>query len=325
LIFAMVMLGGATRLTHSGLSIVDWNPIMGVVPPLSLEEWESTFEKYKQFPEYQKVNKGMSLDEFKSIFWYEYGHRLLGRSIGMVFLLPFLFFLFARKIKPGLTPKLIVMFLLGGLQGVLGWYMVKSGLVDNPRVSQYRLTAHLGAAVLIYGYIFWVAFGLLSEKVFSATAAEVSRYRTMAILITVVIVLMILTGGFVAGTRAGFVFNTFPLMYDNFVPPGLFAMEPAYINLFENVATIQFNHRIIAYTLIALVLFFWFSIYKNAVTSRLRFTAHLLLAMLVIQVSLGISTLLLVVPVPLAVAHQGGALVLFTVSLAITYLLKIRR
>lgn len=214
------------------------------------------------------------------------------------------------------------MFFLGGLQGLLGWYMVKSGLVNNPHVSQYRLTAHLGAAVLIYGYMFWVALGLLSQESKRVTQTEVARYRKTSLFITSLVVLMILTGGFVAGTRAGQIFNTFPLMAGGFIPPGMFMMDPLYINFFENKATIQFDHRIIAYALTGLVLFFWFSIYKNKVTRRLRLTAHLLLAMLVIQVTLGISTLLLVVPVTLGVAHQGGAIILFTIALTISHQLR---
>lgn len=163
-ILSMILLGGVTRLTGSGLSIVEWAPVSGVLPPLNEQEWQQTFDKYKQFPEYQKVNSGMSLPEFKRIFLYEYAHRLLGRLIGVLFLVPFLFFYFSHRIKPGLTPKLMIMFVLGGLQGLLGWYMVKSGLVDNPSVSQYRLTAHLGTAVIIYGYIIWVAFSLFYPR-----------------------------------------------------------------------------------------------------------------------------------------------------------------
>jgi len=322
LIFSMVILGGATRLTGSGLSMVDWKPIMGAIPPLTEESWQETFSKYKNFPEYKKVNKGMSLDEFKSIFWYEYGHRLLGRTIGIVFLIPFLIFLALKKIKRELIPKLITMFLLGGLQGLLGWYMVKSGLVDNPRVSQYRLTAHLGAAVLIYGYILWVALGLLENSARRVTLHEVDHFRKLALVVTTVIIIMILSGGFVAGTRAGYVFNTFPLMYEYFIPPGMFAMEPWYMNLFENLATIQFNHRMIAYAVIVLILILWFRIFNKAVTPGLRLASHLLLLMMMIQITLGISTLVLVVPVALGVAHQGGAILLLTISLVLTHKLR---
>ena len=164
-IFAMIILGGVTRLTGSGLSMVQWEPIMGVLPPLNQSEWEETFLLYQQYPEYKLKNFAMSLGEFKSIFWFEYGHRLLGRSIGIIFLLPFLFFLIKGKINRALTPKLIAMFVLGGLQGLMGWYMVKSGLVDDPHVSQYRLTAHLALAIIIYAYIFWVALDLLVPRV----------------------------------------------------------------------------------------------------------------------------------------------------------------
>ena len=160
LVFSMILLGGVTRLTHSGLSMVDWDPIMGVIPPVGESEWRQTFERYKEFPEYQRVNRGMGLDEFKRIFYFEYAHRVLGRSIGIVFLLPFLFFLFARKLDRPLALKLSLLFVLGGAQGLLGWYMVMSGLIDVPRVSAYRLTAHLMLAVLILGYMLWLVFDL---------------------------------------------------------------------------------------------------------------------------------------------------------------------
>jgi len=244
LVFIMVVLGGVTRLTRSGLSIVEWDPIMGAIPPLSAPQWEATFDKYKQTPEYQKVNTGMSLSEFKSIFWVEYAHRLFGRSIGLAFLLPFLYFLLKGSIKRPLVPKLVIMFVLGGLQGALGWYMVRSGLVDEPRVSAYRLTAHLALAVVIYSYIFWTALGLLFPAEAKAGARGLRRFGIAA---TGLIFAMILSGGFVAGNKAGFAFNTFPLMNGRFAPEGLYALQPWWTNLFENIATVQFNHRLIAY------------------------------------------------------------------------------
>ena len=317
-IFAMIILGGVTRLTNSGLSMVEWKPLVGVIPPLNDLQWQETFEKYKQFPEYQKVNKGMSVSEFKSIFMYEYLHRVLGRLIGVIFLVPFLFFYFSGRIKTGLTPKLVVMFILGGCQGLLGWYMVKSGLVDNPRVSQYRLTAHLGAAVVIYAYILWVAFGLLSRQTNSDTPKEFGGLRNFAYLLTTLLFLMILSGGLVAGTRAGFAYPTFPLMGDSFIPPGLFSTTPAWLAIFEDITTIQFNHRIFAYLLFILILGFSYKTLSNTNSSTLRVGIYSLVALLLIQVTLGISTLLLHVPVPLAAAHQGGAIALFTASLFVS-------
>lgn len=316
-IFFMIILGGATRLTHSGLSMVDWNPIMGVVPPLNGAEWTQTFERYKEFPEYQKVNKGMSLDEFKSIFYFEYFHRVLGRLIGLIFLVPFLFFWFRGRIRRSMLPQMTTMFILGGMQGLLGWYMVKSGLVNDPQVSQYRLTAHLLAAVIIYIYILWVAFGLQKKSpiVILETAGK-TLYR-YAIGLTGLIVFMISTGGFVAGTKAGYAFNTFPLMGDKFIPNGMYTLQPFWLNWFENIAAIQFNHRMIAYLLILLIPLFSFAVKRLAITQRSVTAAHLLLAMLVIQVSLGVATLLLHMPVVIAVSHQGGAILLLTIALFI--------
>ena len=315
-IFAMILLGGVTRLTHSGLSMVEWKPLIGIIPPLTDADWQTTFEKYKQFPEYQKINKGMSVGDFKSIFMFEYLHRVLGRLIGVIFLLPFLFFYFTKRIQPGLSPKLIVMFILGGLQGLLGWYMVKSGLVDNPRVSQYRLTAHLGAAAIIYAYILWVAFGLLSTR--SPSTSNETGLKPFAYAVSGLLFLMILSGGLVAGTRAGFAYPTFPLMGDSFIPPGLFNTDPAWLAIFEDITTIQFNHRIFAYILFALILTFSFKLLRSGISGRLRTGAYCLIALLLVQVTLGISTLLLHVPVTLAAAHQGGAIALLTASLFIS-------
>lgn len=311
-ILSMILLGGVTRLTGSGLSIVEWAPVSGVLPPLNEQEWQQTFDKYKQFPEYQKVNSGMSLPEFKRIFLYEYAHRLLGRLIGVLFLVPFLAFYFSRRIKPGLTPKLVVMFILGGLQGLLGWYMVKSGLVDNPNVSQYRLTAHLGTAVIIYGYIIWVAFSLFYSPERDRQYGQ-PNYRRFAVVLTGLVFLMILSGGFVAGTDAGYAYPTFPLMGNSFIPPGIYGTEPFWLAIFEDITTIQFNHRMFAYLLIVVIISFAVSALKHGdIRPEARVGVKLMLIMLVVQVTLGISTLLLHMPVPLAAAHQGGAILLFT-------------
>ncbi|WP_461519331.1 COX15/CtaA family protein [Porticoccus sp.] len=320
IIITMILLGGVTRLTRSGLSMVEWKPLMGIIPPLSEDAWLETFEKYKQFPEYQKVNKGMSLLQFQEIFMFEYLHRLLGRLIGVIFLLPFLFFYFTRRIKPGLTPKLVGMFVLGGLQGLLGWYMVKSGLVDNPRVSQYRLTAHLGTAVFIYAYILWVAWGLLYSTRVSEIGQNLKRFAST---LSVLVFLMILSGGLVAGTHAGYAYPTFPLMAGSFFPDGLYATDPAWLAIFEDLTTIQFNHRMFAYLLIVLISIFVFKSYgQPGLCSEARTGLKLVMALLVVQVSLGISTLLLHVPVPLAAAHQGGAVLLFTSVLFVTHRIR---
>jgi len=311
LVFAMVVLGGVTRLTQSGLSMVDWDPIMGVVPPLSETEWQRTFARYQQFPEYQKINMHMTLTGFKEIFYVEYAHRILGRLIGMVFLVPFLFFLVTRRIPSGVTPKLLIMFLLGGLQGLLGWFMVKSGLMDEPHVSPYRLTAHLLLAVAIYMYMFWVALGLLQLRQVPAT----TRLRRMVSLTVLLLIIMIVSGGFVAGSKAGFAFNTFPLMHGRWVPEGMWVLQPWWRNLFENIPTVQFVHRHIAYVLIITIVPLWLWLLRANAAAQLRGRGHVLLLALVLQVSLGISTLLNVVPVPLAAAHQAGALLLLTAAL----------
>ena len=316
-IFGMILLGGVTRLTNSGLSMVDWKPLMGIIPPLSEADWQAMFLKYQQFPEYQKVNIGMSLEEFKPIFMYEYLHRVLGRFIGLIFILPFLFFLFTKRIKAGLTPKLIIMLIGGGFQGLLGWYMVKSGLVDNPRVSQYRLTAHLGAAVLIYSFILWTAFSLISPK-----SDQPTEPKKLAYILSGLIFLMILSGGLVAGTHAGHAYSTWPLMGDSFIPAGLYSMTPAWLSAFEDITTIQFNHRMFAYLIVGLVAVFAFKTLKAGIQGPVKIGLWCLIGLLIMQVTLGISTLIFYVPVPVAAAHQVGAVALLSASLFISHCLR---
>ncbi len=316
-IFGMIILGGVTRLTNSGLSMVEWKPLMGAIPPLSEEAWQATFDKYKQFPEYQKVNRGMDLHGFKSIFMFEYLHRLLGRMIGVLFFLPMLFFAMRGWVRPGVMPQLWGLFALGALQGLLGWYMVKSGLVDNPRVSQYRLTAHLGLAVLIYAFMLWVAMGLLAP-------ARSGRHPLAGkgLGLVVLIYLMILSGGLVAGTRAGFAFSTWPLMGTSFIPPGLYATDPAWLAAFDDITTVQFNHRIFAYVIFALVHLFAWRAWRRGLNGRQALATGLLLAAVWLQAGLGISTLLLHVPVSLAAAHQGGAVLLLSAALFAAHSLR---
>jgi len=314
-IFAMVLLGGVTRLTGSGLSMVKWEPITGVLPPMNQVEWESVFQLYQQSPEYIKKNSHFNLEEFKSIFWFEYSHRILGRLIGMLFLIPMLFFIATRRVGRALTPKLVAMFVLGGLQGLLGWYMVKSGLVSNPHVSQYRLTAHFGLAVLVYGYIFWVALGLFFKPQLSPYVKGPQQLLGYSRIISILIFITLLSGGFVAGLKAGFAYNTFPLMNGQVIPDGIFRMDPVWINFFENIATVQFDHRVLATLLFLVIPMFWWRSRQFELSPRLRMGMHFLLAVLLLQVTLGISTLLLHVPIPLASAHQGGALLLLTASL----------
>jgi cytochrome c oxidase assembly protein subunit 15 len=321
LVFAMVVVGGVTRLTHSGLSIVEWEPLVGTIPPLSQPDWEELFEEYKATPQYRKVNREMSLEEFKGIFWWEYVHRLLGRAIGVVFFVPFLWFLARRRIDRPLAWKLGGIFVLGALQGAMGWYMVMSGLVDDPRVSQYRLVAHLGLAFLIFGAMLWTALGLLYPER-DRLAPSWPWLARWALGLASLIFLMVLSGGFVAGIRAGFAYNTFPLMNGRFVPSEIFMLEPWWTNLFNNMATVQFNHRMIAWLLIFAVPALWFAVRRDTPGPRARFAADSLLAMLAIQVALGIATLLLAVPVPLAAAHQGGAVLVFAASLWLAHALR---
>ena len=313
-IFGMILLGAVTRLTHSGLSIVEWKPLLGAIPPLTEQDWLTTFEKYQQYPEYQKVNRGMSLEGFKTIFFYEYLHRLLGRMIGVLFALPLMYFAMRRRLRPGLAPGLILLFFMGGLQGLLGWYMVKSGLVDMPRVSQYRLTAHLGLAVALYACMVWLAFELLFTQG-NAPGAQHRPYARWAPALVVLVYVMILSGGLVAGTRAGLAYPTWPLMGDSFIPRGLYATAPAWLALFEDITTIQFNHRILAYVLFVVLNVFAVLVYRSAQTGYGKRGAILLVVALCLQVIMGVSTLLLHVPVWLATAHQGGAVLLLTATL----------
>jgi len=311
LVFAMVVVGGITRLTHSGLSIVEWQPIVGTVPPLDDSAWQEAFRKYQQTPEFRQVNTEMDLAGFKSIFWWEYAHRLLGRLIGAAFLLPLLWFAARGRVGRALTWKLAALFALGGLQGAMGWYMVQSGLVDDPRVSQFRLAAHLGMALLIYAAMLWIALDLILSR----RAGAPSGLRRLAFGLAALVFVMAISGSFVAGIRAGLAYNTFPLMNGHVVPPGMFVLEPWYLNFFANVATVQFDHRLIAWAIAFLVPWFWVLTRREGVPQRARLSASLLLGALVLQTALGISTLLLAVPVPLAVAHQAGALLVFTASL----------
>jgi cytochrome c oxidase assembly protein subunit 15 len=322
MVFCMVVLGGVTRLTGSGLSMVRWEPVTGILPPMTQAAWQEEFAHYQTSPEYQKINVGMDLAGFKRIYWFEFAHRVLGRGIGVVFLLPFLYFLLRRKIEKPLIPRLGIMFVLGGLQGLLGWYMVKSGLVDNPHVSQYRLTAHLAAAIVIYAYMFWVALDLLASGRPSEPGGRYAGLRPYALVSAGLIFLTILSGGFVAGTKAGLAYNTFPLMNGKWIPEGLLALDPAYRNLFENVTTVQFDHRLLATLTLIGVVIFWWTAMRTPLARGARLAVHLLFAMALIQVTLGIATLLLHVPVSLASGHQAGALILLTLVLYALHVMR---
>lgn len=311
LVFAMVVLGGVTRLTGSGLSMVDWQPVSRLLPPMGAEEWQKTFELYQQTPEFLEKNSHMDVNDFKGIFWLEYVHRLLGRLIGMVFFFPFLFFLWRGFIGRDEWFKYTLMFFLGGMQGVLGWYMVKSGLVNVPEVSQYRLTAHLIAAFTIFAFMFWVALSRLYPRQDQGRHPWFGKTLALTTLITITIV----AGGFVAGLKAGKIYNTFPMMGDYWLPPGMLALEPVWRNLFDNMATVQFTHRVLALTTFALIVFYWVKVRALDLPVRSKKAVNALLHTATLQVALGIATLLLVVPVFLAATHQAVAMLLFAVAL----------
>lgn len=311
MIFGMVVLGGLTRLTGSGLSMVEWDPIFGIIPPLSLTDWLEVFAKYQQSPEFIHINSRMGLAGFKSIYWFEYFHRLLGRTIGTVFLLPFLFFWWRGWLRRPMIPKFIAMFVLGGLQGLLGWYMVQSGLVDNPHVSQYRLTAHLLAAFAIYAFILWVGLDLWFQTAQHRSASLV----TPAALVTLLIAVTIGSGGLVAGLKAGHVYNTFPLMDGRLIPLGYAYLEPFWRNLFENATAVQFDHRLLAVTTFISVIMLRLAGHSRIPLSRARTGLNLLTVMVFIQAGMGIYTLLHNVPIAWASAHQAGALVLLSLAI----------
>jgi heme a synthase len=312
LVFLLVSVGGATRLTGSGLSITEWKPIMGMVPPLSEADWHDAFDKYRQIPQYQQVNKGMSLGAFKRIFWWEWTHRFLGRLVGFAFLVPFLALLAFGRIPRTLLPRLVGIFALGGLQGFIGWYMVSSGLVDRISVSQYRLAVHLGLAILILGALLWVALSLDERRGRRGAAAAPSGG---AAAITALLFVQILLGALVAGMKAGMGYNTWPLMDGQLIPNGLGIMQPWYLNLFENAMTVQFNHRVVAYVAVLAVAWHTRSVLRASGDARVRGTAIALAVGTLLQVMLGIWTLLAQVPLSLGLAHQAGAAALFAVAI----------
>lgn len=320
MVYAMILVGGITRLTDSGLSMVTWEPLMGVLPPLNTEQWQQSFEQYRNFPEYQLINKGMTLEGYKQIFWWEYIHRLLGRLIGVVFFIPLVFFAVSGRIRKSSIPVYLGLFILGGLQGLMGWYMVKSGLVSNPHVSQYRLTAHLSLAVLIFGLLFWQ---LLTHNQLSPASAGAVRKRgsVWIVWLIILIALMIVSGGFMAGTKAGHIYNTFPKMGDAWIPDQILAITPVWKNFFENAVTIQFQHRTLAIVTLVMIVGFYFYMRLTASTG-LKGAINMLLVVAAAQVMLGISTLLLGVPLLAAVLHQGTAILLLVAAIYTAFQIK---
>lgn len=301
LVLCMVTVGGATRLTDSGLSITEWKPIMGAIPPLSEADWVAVFHKYQQIPEYKLQNAGMSLEAFKSIFWWEWAHRFFGRAIGLLFAIPLVYFALRRRLGQGLWLKLLGILALGAAQGGMGWFMVYSGLADRVDVSQYRLVAHLSLAALVFVCVIWVALSIGQQR-----ASPSGNEDYFSIFLLVLIFLQIAAGGFVAGLDAGMGYNTWPKMDGAWIPQGLYVMQPAWRNWFENALTVQFNHRMLAYVvLIVAIIHAWRSFSMSSL---------LLLYALFAQVALGIVTLLLQVPIAIALAHQAMAFIVLAVA-----------
>jgi cytochrome c oxidase assembly protein subunit 15 len=324
LVFALIVVGGATRLTDSGLSITEWRPLLGILPPLSDADWHDVFEKYRQIPEYHIVNRGMSLDAFKFIFWWEWAHRFLARMVGFAFAIPLVYFIFRRRLPAAFSWKLAALFMLGGLQGAIGWYMVSSGLVDRIDVSHYRLALHLTVAFLIFALLLWSAWTLPSPGTAVAQPASTTRrHRHAAQALLALIFLQVVLGALVAGMKAGLAHNTWPLMDGQLIPSGLWVMSPWYLNPFENVMTVQFNHRMVAYVIVAAVLWHAASIARGDSANDARSSALVLASGVVAQALLGIWTLLAHVPLGLGLAHQGLAVIV--TGLAVRHLFVVSR
>lgn len=318
LVWLMVVVGGATRLTESGLSMVDWQPIRGVVPPLTEAQWLEEFEAYRQYPEYRLLNRGMSLEAFKTIFWWEYAHRLLGRLIGLAFAIPLAVFWLRGIIPPGCKPRLVGLFLLGGAQGLLGWFMVKSGLVDEPEVSHYRLTAHLTLAFAIFAALMWTALSLLRPR----AGPSDPLLRRLAGLFVGLVFLQVILGGLVAGLKAGYAFNSWPLMDGRLIPAHLFDMSPWWRNLVDSTITTQFNHRLGAYVLTVLAVLLPVLAWRRRAPAPVRTAAAAVLATVVLQMVLGILTLINEVPVGLGTLHQGGGILALAAALYLAHGLR---
>jgi cytochrome c oxidase assembly protein subunit 15 len=313
LIFIMVVVGGITRLTHSGLSISNYKLISGTIPPMNEAEWNEAFELYKQYPEYQKLNNHFGLEDFKDIYFWEWLHRVIGRFIGLVFIIPFLYFLIRKQLSKPTIKKSIILLALGGFQGFLGWYMVKSGLVDNPDVSHYRLAAHLTTAFITFAYTFWVALDLMfpNKKEINKGLRNLVRFGLGLLL------LQIVYGAFVAGLDAGFIHNHWPMMNEGkFMHETVYIEQnPLYKNFIEGKSGVQFVHRILAYFVVAAIFIIWNKSRKLSLTNYQKKGVNLLLIMVGVQFLLGVLTILFInkAKVLLGVSHQVGAFVLLSI------------
>lgn len=312
LIFLMVIIGGITRLTGSGLSMVDWKLLMDAIPPLNEQQWLETFEKYKQFPEYLMVNYHFTLEEFKSIFFWEYLHRLLGRLIGLVFIVPFIYFLIKKQLSKKTIFQCVLLFVMGAFQGSIGWWMVKSGLVNNPDVSHYRLATHLIIAFLTFAYTFWVALGLLAGLHEKNTFFP--SIKNSFILLLIVLIIQIVYGAFVAGLNAGFLMNTWPKMGDQWINDAVFAISPLWKNFTDGLAGVQFIHRYVAVIVVGLVVFIWFKAAKFEISKIQLLSLKMLVSVVFLQFLLGVFTLVYAVPLWLGVVHQVGAFFLLAAT-----------
>ncbi len=311
-LFVLFIVGGATRLTDSGLSITQWKPIHGVVPPLSEAEWQEELELYRQIPQYQQINKGMSLDEFKTIFWWEWAHRLIARLVGVIMAVPLAFFWLTGRLESRLKPRLLALLALGGLQGFIGWWMVASGLTERVSVSQYRLATHLTLACIIFASVMWVARGLAPH-----TEGPAGRTtRRLAGVMALLVLFQIYLGALVAGLDAGMAYNTWPLMDGSLVPGDLFLQQPGWINLFENPKTVQFVHRLGAYVLLAAAIAHAVTAWRERPGSTHANRAIVLLVLVLCQAMLGITALVLVVPFGWALAHHGFAIAVLAFAVA---------
>ncbi len=311
-VLILVAVGGITRLTDSGLSITTWKPLSGIIPPLSNADWLIEFEAYKLIPEFQLQNSWMDLQSFKVIFWWEWGHRFLARMLGFLFAIPFIVFLFQKRFSWRLAPSLFLLFILGGFQGFLGWWMVSSGLTERVDVSQYRLAAHLGAASLLFIAIIWVARSLKKRSIEGGRP----MWRFLLWVLALLVFLQIIMGAFVAGLDAGFAYNTWPLMDGQFIPDGLALMQPVWLNLFESQLAVQFTHRMMAYFIVLYAGFLLLIDARSKGFAKLDGWFKMILSIILLQVILGILTLVFVIPIPLAIAHQIVAFILFAVIIA---------
>lgn len=316
LVAAMVTLGGMTRLTGSGLSITEWKPVSGVIPPLTLDAWHTAFQNYQQIPQYRFENRAMTLAQFQTIYWWEWTHRLLGRVLAIVFLLPFIVFAATGAIPRKGWGRMLLLFALGGIQGAVGWWMVKSGLETRVSVSQYRLAIHLGVALLLFGALLWTAFEYLRDQG-SSRRSDAAGKKLLPFgwsLVALVYVQMLL-GSLVAGLHAGLIYNTWPSMNGRVFPEGGFAQQPWWRNFFENAGLVQFDHRLVAYLVAACVLVFWIAARKVEFACTVRTSSNTLLATVLVQIPLGILTLLNGAPLPLAALHQAIAVALLGAAL----------